>query len=822
MAYKTHQFKDKDILTHSDMNNIIAGIDEAKQEASAKQPALVSGVNVKTINGQSILGAGNLNISGGEGSSSSSTSSSAFDLYNQAKATVSRFAHQTSINIEPYGEKDVDLILFTGQSNSCGRAQLSDCKYPEDLLLSVPTYKAFHFNGTSATTPQQIVEPISANGTSAYGYIPAFLNAYYKTTHHQVCACFNSTGGTNLNKFVKYTLDANSEPTTSKNSLYTTAETKVNYAKTQLANLGYTIKGIYVVWCQGENDGYYYGTNTTYCTAKEQSLTTPAAKTAYYKELFRTLVEDWKKDLGVEAVFMISIGHRKVNPADWGIYGPIVQAQKELGKEYDDCVLATTLFTGAEKFIEEDGTVRNLMRDNTHYKPEGYARAGLDAGVNSGIFVNSGKRSKPIIIDYETMMFDTAAGMERPFDKFIYDPCRIDLNLFKQYASEIVTSISLNFDKTTLAVGETVQLTADLYPTTITEKGVTYTNTNSSVATIDANGVITAKAVGTTTITVTPKATSVVTATVTITVLAEKVPVTSITLNYNEASMLVGDTLQLTATVLPDNATDKSITWSSSDAGAASVSSTGLVTALEQGDATITAVANGNPNAKATCVIQLAHKVIAAGETLLDLDFTKQTVNDYVTSGDLIAADADVTNVTYDATNGMSYTNTKGTYGLKLANTIPLNQSLIIDCDLFMDTYENSGTTKTESLYGYLMLASGTDEHTTHGSNCFTPGLYSNKPKLTTRTISGSTVNIGSTGFAQDGQWHSYRMVYDASTQKLSFYIDGALDGEGTVAYTENDIIGYILGTHKGYSGAANYGPCAGMKVRSFKVSRMQ
>lgn len=308
-------------------------------------------------------------------------------------------------------------------------------------------------------------------------------------------------------------------------------------------------------------------------------------------------------------MFIISIGHRKENPTKWEMYGPIVQAHKELGKEYDDCTLVTTLFTGAEKFIEEDGTIRNLMRDNTHYVPEGYVRAGLDAGVNAGIFVNSGKRTKPAIIDYEKMLFSDDTVYERPFDKFIYDPCRIDLNLFKQYASDMVTSVALNFSTATMAVGETIKLIPTLYPSTVTNKEVTFESNNPSIVEVADDGTLTAKAVGSATITVTPKAQSVATGTANITVLAQKVAVESITLNQTTASMLVGNTLQLTATVLPENATDKTITWVSSDSGAASVTQTGLVTALEQGDATITATPNGNPNLSAQCVIQLAHKV---------------------------------------------------------------------------------------------------------------------------------------------------------------------------------------------------------------------
>ena len=818
MAYKTHTFNDKDILTHDDMNNIISGINEVKSDVNKKQPTLVSGNNIKTINGVSILGSGNIIISDNGTSNPSYTDN--YTLYNQAKSIVSRFHHRELLNIESAKDKEVDLILFTGQSNSCGRAQLGDCKNPEDLILSVPMYKAFHFNNTSSTEPIQIVEPITANGTSTYGYIPAFLNAYYKTTHRQVCACFYSVGGSNLNKFTKYKLDSNSEPTTTKNTAYTTTVQRVDYAKEQLSKLGYTIKGIYVVWCQGENDAYYYGYENNYATVKEQSLTTPELKTAYYKELFSKLVEDWKTDMNIDQVFIISIGHRKESPTKWEMYGPIVQAHKELGKESDDCTLVTTLFTGAEKFIEEDGTIRNIMRDNTHYVPEGYVRAGLDAGVNAGIFVNSGNKMKPIIIDYEKMLFDDGVSYERPFDKFVYDPYRIDMNLFKQYASDMVTSISLNFNTATMGVGETITLIPTLYPSTVTNKGVVFKSNNESIATVDDKGVITAKSVGTTTITVTPEASSVVTGIATISVLAEKIAVESITLNYTTASMLVGNTLQLEATILPDNATDKTITWSSSDSGAASVTQTGLVTALEQGDATIIATPNGNPNLSASCVIQLAHKV-TNWEEILSFNFVEKTLDDYVNDGVIIIPETSKVDSLQYSEKGLTTTSSTSLLnGVKLVNPINVNQDWAAEITMTMNPWVE-GTGVTETLYPNMVFLSSIEHDDTHGSNCLAPAIYINSGGFSGRLGDnlGTTVNQKNV-FVADGVEHTYRWEYDSTTYKSKVYKDGEKLGELSWTSTTDfpgGQFGYILGVHNGYSSARNFNIKIGYYIKSVK-----
>lgn len=84
---------------------------------------------------------------------------------------------------------------------------------------------------------------------------------------------------------------------------------------------------------------------------------------------------------------------------------------------------------------------------------------------------------------------------------------------------------------------------------------------------------------------------------------------TGITLNKTSASITNGSTLQLTATITPSDAKDKTVTWTSSNASVASVSSSGKVTAKAVGTATITATAKGNTAVKATCKITVTGKV---------------------------------------------------------------------------------------------------------------------------------------------------------------------------------------------------------------------
>ena len=156
-----------------------------------------------------------------------------------------------------------------------------------------------------------------------------------------------------------------------------------------------------------------------------------------------------------------------------------------------------------------------------------------------------------------------------------------------------VTSITLDKTSASLKAGETVTLTATVNPDDATDKTVTWSTSDASVATI-INGVVTAVKVGTATITV--KAGDK-TATCAVTVVPT--PVASITLDKTSASLKAGETVTLTATVNPDDATDKTVTWSTSDASVATVTN-GVVTAVKVGTATITAKAGDKT---ATCSI---------------------------------------------------------------------------------------------------------------------------------------------------------------------------------------------------------------------------
>ncbi len=148
-----------------------------------------------------------------------------------------------------------------------------------------------------------------------------------------------------------------------------------------------------------------------------------------------------------------------------------------------------------------------------------------------------------------------------------------------------VTDVSLDKTSLDLEVGDSETLTATITPSDATNQKVTWTSSNTNVATVDENGKVTAVGAGTATITATAADGSGEFATCEVTVT--QISVTGVTLDQTSLTLTEGETGTLTATVEPSNATDKSVTWTTSDESVATVAN-GVVTAVGAGTATIT------------------------------------------------------------------------------------------------------------------------------------------------------------------------------------------------------------------------------------------
>ena len=167
-------------------------------------------------------------------------------------------------------------------------------------------------------------------------------------------------------------------------------------------------------------------------------------------------------------------------------------------------------------------------------------------------------------------------------------------------ASIPVSSVSLNKASTSISIGASETLTATISPTNASNKEVNWTSSNTSIATVNANGVVTGVKEGNATITVTTVDGE---KTASCTVSVTKVAVTSITLNPTSMTLYVGgSTGTISATVNPSNATYKTVTWSSNKTNIATVNN-GVVTPVAAGTATITALADGISN---TCEVTVS------------------------------------------------------------------------------------------------------------------------------------------------------------------------------------------------------------------------
>ncbi len=237
---------------------------------------------------------------------------------------------------------------------------------------------------------------------------------------------------------------------------------------------------------------------------------------------------------------------------------------------------------------------------------------------------------------------------------FYYNTTDIfNINIIRNAAS-----IALDKTEATMTVGETLQLNATVLPADVTNGDVTWSTSDATIATVDENGLVTALAVGNVTITATTADGTELTATCAITVnpiLAE-----SIALDKTEATMNIGETLQLTATVLPENVTSDDLAWTSSDEAIATVEN-GLVTAVAPGNVTITATTTDGSELSATCAITV-NPILATSIELNEtsafmykgqtLQLEATVLPENVTNGDVTWSTSDETIATVDE-NGL-------------------------------------------------------------------------------------------------------------------------------------------------------------------------
>ena len=216
-----------------------------------------------------------------------------------------------------------------------------------------------------------------------------------------------------------------------------------------------------------------------------------------------------------------------------------------------------------------------------------------------------------------------------------------------------VESVSVSPTTVTLNVGATTALAATVLPADADNKNVVWSSSNPAIATVNANGVVTAVAEGNCVITVTTLDGGK-TAQCAATIESATVHVTGVTVSPTVMTINVGETSAVTATVLPADATDKSVTWTSSNPSVATVDASGNVTAIAEGNANITVrTTDGNYTAQCAATVEAQPQPTAAitytASRKLEVDltaFTPAATNetyDSATSAGTIEFTSDVT-----------------------------------------------------------------------------------------------------------------------------------------------------------------------------------
>ena len=171
-----------------------------------------------------------------------------------------------------------------------------------------------------------------------------------------------------------------------------------------------------------------------------------------------------------------------------------------------------------------------------------------------------------------------------------------------------VTEVTLDKTELTLTEGETGTLTATVKPDNADNRKVMWSSDKTDVATVGGDGRVTAVKAGEAVVTVTTEDGGK-TASCKVTVKSKAVNVTEVTLDKTELTLTEGETETLTATVKPDNADNKKVTWSSDKTDVATVDGAGRVTAMKAGEAVIT-VTTEDGGKTASCKVTVKAKVV--------------------------------------------------------------------------------------------------------------------------------------------------------------------------------------------------------------------
>lgn len=370
----------------------------------------------------------------------------------------------------------------------------------------------------------------------------------------------------------------------------------------------------------------------------------------------------------------------------------------ETRKFYEDLTLAVRDVypaTAANIILAPIGEVMYELNNN----PDFLSAMGITSiwGVYAdGIHLNGVGAYISACVNYALMYHDDPAGLGVPGAfgaipaaalPYIHDAVKnviIDKSVYtgiSYFGPAPVLSVQLNASVLELNTTKTATLVPTFTPSNAANKEVSWSSSDTGVATV-VDGVVTAHAVGTADITVTT-ADGGHQSVCAVTVVDTGTAVTGISLNKATTSILVSDSETLTATIAPENATNQSVVWSSSDNSIATVSASGEVTAVKKGVAEISASSvNGLFTATSTVTVTqennppvavmdyspghtgyAPYKIVFDGRSSYDPD-----PDDFVLGYDWVVKLKDAsTNIRTESSNGFEHTFTDpGVYEVTL------------------------------------------------------------------------------------------------------------------------------------------------------------
>ncbi len=295
----------------------------------------------------------------------------------QTQAPAEEEQIEETVEEEPSDDKDVDLILFMGQSNMSGAAG------DASLAPKVSEEAGMEFRAVSdPTTLYPITEPFGINENNPSGLheypgakkgslVSAFVNEYHKLTGRRVIAVSISMGATDMKVW---------------DSPGVIADVKDRYEKAVkfLQDNGYSVKHKYALWLHGESDGMEH--------------TDPAVYRTNLDNIIRPLFIG-----GLEKMFIITPG-RTIDYRD--IFLDIINVQKQICAESGYYAIATTILTGVST---------EYMRDMFHYNQHVLNMTGQRAAQSVAYYTNNGVEM--IVYDYRTGDYIVPEGADPESDE---------------------------------------------------------------------------------------------------------------------------------------------------------------------------------------------------------------------------------------------------------------------------------------------------------------------------------------------------------------------------------------------------------------------